>query len=204
MLQITYCWAAASDEIAWYITFYIKASNFVVIESSVLIITLECKHRAASRSYGTIAQFVLACCRLRDCENEEVYRFLLQNLIQKYLSKHENVITDVIPDCASDVSSIRNRVTEKLEKKGRAPTIDEFDVLFKRCVMVLTKLFPSFLRSSKIAKKMVIDDFLDSEAEWAFMSAVMIQSFWRRKYVSWQVSRKRANKKILDAVNKSG
>jgi hypothetical protein len=162
--------------------------------------------KPAQRTYGPIAQFVLACCRIRSCQDDEVHRFLLQNLVQKYLSKHENVIGNLVPDCDTIIKNIRMHVTEKLEKKGRAVGVDEFDPLLKSCILFLysENLYARFLRSSPDIRRLVVYELMDSEAEYAHICVITIQSFWRQKYMKWQVARRRSNRVILDTLNASG
>lgn len=160
--------------------------------------------KSRAQTIGPIAQFVAACCKIRQCQDPEVYRFLIQNLLQKYLSKHENIIESILPDSESTVRNVRTFVTEKLEKKGKPPGIQEFDSLFLKCVLYLYEIYPAFLRSSVEIKKLVVDDFLEAEAEYAYVSAVTIQTFWRQKYMKWQVARRRSNRNILRTLELSG
>lgn len=158
----------------------------------------------ALKTYGPIAQFVIACCRMRQCQDGEVYRFLAQNLVQKYLSKHENVIGNLVKDSDTIVNEIRLHVSEVAEKTGKVVNIGVFDPLLKRCILHLYPLYLDFLRTTPSAKRLIIYDFLDCEAEYIFISVVLIQSFWRQKYMKWQVARRRANRNILKMLANSG
>ena len=158
------------------------------------------------KTYGPVAQFIQSCCRIRACQDSEVHRFLVQNLVHKYLSKHDNVIGGLVPDCDAIIQNIRAHVYEKMEKKGKAVKIEEFDPLLKQCVLFLysEKIYNNFLASSNKISNFVIGDFMEAEAESVYVSAIIIQSFWRQKYVSWQVKRKRANLKILNTLEQTG
>lgn len=128
-------------------------------------------------------------------------RFLIQNLIQKYLSKHNNVIVGTIPELADMVDDLRVLVTHNVESKGRAATIEQFDEVFIICVLFLCKSFFAFIYSNE--STYLLGDFLNVTAEQHYVSAVIIQSFWREKYVGWQYARKQANLLILRSIASS-
>jgi hypothetical protein len=119
----------------------------------------------------------------------QVKRYLMQNLAQKYLTPHENALISADADLGEVISDLKAVIAHNLEKNGRPATIDQFDEIFEMCAMNLRPVFTRFIRSR--ASRYILCEFLNAEAENHYASAILIQTFWRRKYVSWQVARKR-------------
>ena len=202
-------------------TVSLKAST----PSSSSVHSKDSKGRDPNNTYGPTAQFMLLCCRIRLSEDGEVFpiavivtcilifnayvvflpinikvkRYLMQNLVQKYLTLHENVLVAADPDLEDVITDLKSIISHNLEKNGRPPTIDQFDEIFEICAMNLRKIFFNFIRSR--ASRYILIDFLNAEAENHYASAIVIQTFWRQKYVSWQVARKRQILMTIRSMN---
>jgi hypothetical protein len=125
---------------------------------------------------------------------------MIQNLVQKYLSKHDCILGTYLPNDESLITSVRINITERVEKKGKFPIIEDFDQLFKKSVWLLRKPFFQYIHRPDITK-FIIEENLDLMAEFIHVSACILQSFWRKRFVMWQMARKKANVRMLKLAN---
>lgn len=148
---------------------------------------------------GRFAQFVAYCFRLRSCDSPEIYRHLVQTLIQKHLAK-ALVKT-------SDVARLYRQVTppEHIHavlaflKQGISVTVDVFDDMLYHALRVLAPAFKIFyLRHGAAGMR---DHFVDNTAKALHCCSIIIQLCWRSKLARLCVMKRRA---ALSAAGSKG
>lgn len=152
--------------------------------------------RVDPQGLGRFANFVALCFRLRVCDSVEIFRHLVQTLIQKQLAK--SLVK------SSDVARLYRQVTppERLHavllflKEGVSVGPEVFDDMLFHCLKVLVPAFMIFyLRHGGAGIK---DVYIDNTAQAMHSLAIVVQQVWRCKLARLRVQRKRDN--VLEAL----
>jgi hypothetical protein len=152
--------------------------------------------RVDPQGLGRFANFVALCFRLRVCDSVEIFRHLVQTLIQKQLAK--SLVK------SSDVARLYRQVTppEHLHavllflKEGVSVGPEVFDDMLFHCLKVLVPAFMIFyLRHGGAGIK---DVYIDNTAQAMHSLAIVVQQVWRCKLARLRVQRKKVN--VLEAL----
>lgn len=128
-------------------------------------------------------RFVDYCFRLRCCDDPEVYRFMVQHMIQKQLARR------LTP--TSDVARLYRQLTDRQHidlvidflKFGAQPTVQVFDALLQHTLEHLLPLYRVFLLFAPEGR-ILRDNRVDIVAEAYHVAAVIVQTAVRRKLLN--------------------
>ena len=133
------------------------------------------------KKLGQYIQFVDYCFRLRHTNDPEIYRHLVQHMIQKQLAK-KLVSTSEIARLYRTVTS-KEHIEQVVQflKFGVPLNIEIFDQLLKHCLDRLVPIYRKFLLFHPDGA-IIRDNQIHIIAEALDVSATIIQCVWRRKH----------------------
>lgn len=158
--------------------------------------------RVDPNGLGRYAQFVAYCFRLRLCDSPEIFRHLVQTLIQKHLAK--SLVK------TSEVARIYRHVTppEHIQsiihflKDGIAVGVDAFDDMLYYCLKALVPAFKIFyLRHGGAGMRDCLSN-VENTALAIHGIAVVIQLQWRCKLAKMKISSIKLSKAETQAKQK--
>ena len=140
---------------------------------------------------GRFAQFVAYCFRLRSCDSPEIYRHLVQTLIQKHLAKALVKSSDVARLYRQVTPPEHIRSVLGFLKEGISVTVDVFDDMLYHALRVLAPAFKIFyLRHGAAGMR---DHFVDNTAKALHCCSIIIQLCWRCKLARLRVLKRRSD-----------